>query len=60
MWRFITKNSIQGAGIDVRFVEDDISVSSKHVLRGIHGDGGTWKLVSCLLGRFYLVVVQLG
>lgn len=45
-------------GIDVHFVQDDISVSSRHVLRGIHGDEETWKLVSCLHGKFYLVVVN--
>src|SRR5438876_6457278 len=45
-------------GIDVTFVEDDISVSTRHVLRGIHGDAETWKLVSCLHGKFYLVVVN--
>ena len=45
-------------GIEIEFVQDDISVSSKNVLRGIHGDGRTWKLVSCLMGRFYLVVVN--
>ncbi|OGP66760.1 MAG: dTDP-4-dehydrorhamnose 3,5-epimerase [Deltaproteobacteria bacterium RBG_19FT_COMBO_43_11] len=46
------------AGINVDFVQDDISVSSRHVLRGIHGDGETWKLISCLYGKFYLVVVN--
>jgi len=46
------------AGIDVTFVEDDFSMSTRHVLRGIHGDVRTWKLVSCLVGRFYLVVVN--
>ncbi len=46
------------AGIDVSFVQDDISVSTRHVLRGIHGDGETWKLISCLHGKFYLVVVN--
>ena len=45
-------------GINVKFVQDDISVSSRHVLRGIHGDDKTWKLISCLQGRFYLVVVN--
>ena len=45
-------------GVSVEFVEDDISVSTRHVLRGIHGDRQTWKLVSCLQGRFYLVVVN--
>jgi dTDP-4-dehydrorhamnose 3,5-epimerase len=46
------------AGIEVSFVQDDISTSSQHVLRGIHGDQETWKLVSCLYGKFYLVVVN--
>ena len=46
------------AGINVKFVQDDISVSSRNVLRGIHGDRETWKLVSCLYGEFYMVVVN--
>jgi dTDP-4-dehydrorhamnose 3,5-epimerase len=46
------------AGIEVDFVQDDVSVSTRDVLRGIHGDDLTWKLVSCLAGRFYLVVVN--
>ena len=46
------------AGINAKFVQDDISVSSQNVLRGIHGDAVTWKLVSCLYGQFYLVVVN--
>lgn len=44
--------------IDVKFVQDDISVSSRNVLRGIHGDADTWKLISCLYGKFYFVVVN--
>ncbi len=46
------------AGIKVKFIQDDISISSRHVLRGIHGDNETWKLISCLYGKFYLVVVN--
>lgn len=45
-------------GIEVQFVQDDISVSDRHVLRGLHGDASTWKLISCLYGKFYLVVVN--
>jgi dTDP-4-dehydrorhamnose 3,5-epimerase len=45
-------------GIDIPFVQDDISVSARNVLRGIHGDFETYKLVSCLHGKFYLVVVN--
>jgi len=53
-----SEKEYQEAGIDIRFIEDDISASRKHVLRGIHGDNNTWKLVSCLHGSFYLVVVN--
>ena len=45
-------------GIDVKFIQDDISVSTRHVLRGIHGDFETWKLISCLEGKFYLIVMN--
>lgn len=45
-------------GIDVHFVQDDISISRKNVLRGIHGDTQTWKLISCLHGKLYVVVVN--
>lgn len=45
-------------GIDMDFLEDDISISRKGVIKGIHGDKKTWKLVSCLYGRFQLVVIN--
>jgi dTDP-4-dehydrorhamnose 3,5-epimerase len=45
-------------GIDHHFIQDDISVSGRHVLRGLHGDAKTWKLVTCLSGSFYLIVVN--
>jgi len=45
-------------GVEVKFVQDDISLSSKGVLRGLHGDKKTWKLLSCLLGKYYLVIVD--
>jgi dTDP-4-dehydrorhamnose 3,5-epimerase len=48
----------QEAGIDVKFVQDDYSVSSKHVLRGLHGDATTWKLITCPYGKLYLAVVN--
>ena len=48
----------KAAGIDYEFIQDDISISRQHVLRGIHGDRKTAKLVSCLHGAFYLVVVN--
>jgi dTDP-4-dehydrorhamnose 3,5-epimerase len=48
----------QEAGITQDFIQDDISTSRQGVLRGIHGDEKTWKLISCLYGSFYLVVVN--
>ncbi len=43
----------------ISFVEDDISVSRKGVLRGLHGDNKTWKLIQCLHGALYEVVVDM-
>jgi len=52
------KEDYEKAGIDIDFIQDDISVSHHKVLRGIHGDSETWKLVSCHFGSFYLVVLN--
>ena len=52
------KKLFQNAGFTQDFVQDDVSTSYRNVLRGIHGDSKTWKLVSCLKGSFYLVVVN--
>jgi len=43
----------------LRFKHDRFSKSKKNVLRGLHYDDKTWKLVSCLHGKIYLVVVDL-
>ena len=45
-------------GISCKFIQDDISISTRNVLRGIHGDAETWKLISCMYGKFYFVVVN--
>ena len=42
----------------INFVLDKMTISSKNVLRGIHGDSKTWKLVSCLQGKIYFGVVN--
>jgi dTDP-4-dehydrorhamnose 3,5-epimerase len=52
------KVNYEKAGIDMEFVQDDLSVSRKDVFRGIHGDAGTWKLIDCLFGEIYFVVVD--
>jgi dTDP-4-dehydrorhamnose 3,5-epimerase len=45
-------------GIKTKFIQDDVSISSRNVLRGLHGDDKTWKLISCLYGKFYFVVAD--
>jgi len=40
------------------FNHDKVSTSRKHVLRGIHGDNKSWKLVTCLYGEIYFVLVD--
>jgi dTDP-4-dehydrorhamnose 3,5-epimerase len=52
------KNFFIQKGIKIDFLQDDISVSHKNVLRGVHGDQKTWKLISCLYGEFQLIVVN--
>ena len=40
------------------FVQDDISISRKGVLRGLHGDWKTTKLVTVLKGSGYAVIAD--
>lgn len=42
----------------IKFNHDKFSLSRKNVLRGLHGDNKTWKLVSCPYGKLLLVVVN--
>ena len=43
----------------LNFNHDKVSTSRKHVLRGIHGDTKSWKLIECLYGELYFVVVDI-
>jgi dTDP-4-dehydrorhamnose 3,5-epimerase len=45
-------------GITAEFIQDDYSLSKQNVLRGLHGDEKTWKLVSCPLGELFFAVVN--
>jgi dTDP-4-dehydrorhamnose 3,5-epimerase len=40
------------------FNHDKVSVSRQNVLRGMHGDSKSWKLITCLSGIVYLVVID--
>ena len=45
-------------GTDKYFNHDKVSTSRKNVVRGIHGDFKSTKLVTCLYGELYFVVVD--
>ena len=42
-----------------KFKHDKFSKSKKNVLRGIHGDTKSWKLVTCVYGKMQQVVVDM-
>jgi dTDP-4-dehydrorhamnose 3,5-epimerase len=44
---------------DLFFKHDKFSCSKHNVLRGIHGDNKSWKLVSCISGSIMQVVVDM-
>lgn len=44
---------------ELNFKHDKFAESRQNVLRGLHGDTKTWKLVSCVFGEIYEVVVDM-
>ncbi|HET7815499.1 MAG TPA: dTDP-4-dehydrorhamnose 3,5-epimerase [Candidatus Baltobacteraceae bacterium] len=48
-----------GAGITETFVQDNVSISSRGVLRGLHYDLRMAKLVQCLYGEIFDAVVDM-
>lgn len=55
LWTIWHKDNFQP---QLNFIHDKVSTSRKNVLRGIHGDNKSWKLISCLYGELYFVVVD--
>ena len=45
--------------VPFEFVHDKFSTSTKNVLRGIHGDHKSWKLISCPYGDISAVIVDM-
>jgi dTDP-4-dehydrorhamnose 3,5-epimerase len=43
---------------ELKFSHDKVAIRYKDVLVGIHGDYKTWKLVTCLYGRIFAVIVD--
>ncbi len=44
--------------LDLPYNHDKVSTSRKNVLRGIHGDFKSHKLITCLYGEIYFVIVD--
>lgn len=42
----------------IEFVHDKFATSKRNVLRGLHGDNKTWKLVTCVYGEIFQVVID--
>ena len=53
-----SKKFFESSGQEINFVQDDISVSKKNVLRGLHGDFRTTKLVTVLKGTGYALIAD--
>ena len=43
----------------LEFIHDKFAESKKNVLRGLHGDNKTWKLITCIYGRIFEVVADM-
>ena len=54
-WTTWKKNTLQ----KMKFNHDKFSISRKKVLRGLHCDFKSWKLVTCVFGKIFFVVVNM-
>jgi len=54
-WTTWKKNTLQ----KMKFNHDKFSISKKRVLRGLHCDFKSWKLVTCVFGKIFFVVVDM-
>jgi len=52
------RDEYRNGGIATDFKQDDYATNRKHVLRGMHGDDKTEKLVKCIHGSLYLIALQ--
>lgn len=59
IWTSFVKGDIEKyLPAEVHFKHDKFSTSKQNVLRGIHGDTKSWKLVTCVHGEIHQVVVD--
>ena len=60
IWTSFLKDKVESLLPDkIYFKHDKFSLSAKDVLRGIHGDNKSWKLVTCVYGEIQQVVVDM-
>ncbi len=60
IWTSFLQSDMQDLiGDAVAFKHDKFSLNKKNVLRGIHGDTKTWKMVTAVYGRIQQVVVDM-
>tara|TARA_B110000503_G_C7117603_1_gene401062 strand:- start:767 stop:1294 length:528 start_codon:yes stop_codon:yes gene_type:complete len=60
IWTSFLKDKVEGLlPDDLFFKHDKFSTSKRNVLRGIHGDTKSWKLVTCVHGEIQQVVVDM-
>ena len=55
LWTIWNQNDFEPK---LNFNHDKVSISKQYVLRGLHGDNKAWKLITCLHGSIYLVIVD--
>ena len=59
IWTSFVKNKVENLlPNNLYFKHDKFSTSKRNVLRGIHGDTKSWKLVTCVFGEIQQVVVD--
>jgi dTDP-4-dehydrorhamnose 3,5-epimerase len=60
IWTSYRSDEVDGLLPDgLTFKHDKFSQSKNNVLRGIHGDHKSWKLVTCVYGEIHQVVVDM-
>lgn len=61
LWTIWKKNELpypKFGGPNLNFNHDKVSTSRKNVLRGIHGDFKSHKLITCLYGELFFILVD--
>ena len=55
LWTIWNKNLFN----KLKFNHDKVSISKKNVLRGLHCDFKSWKMIACLYGKFFFAAVNM-